>query len=63
MEKGIYICFEVWEGSKDPKAHGKYIGKTPIFEQAIGAVKESAKRGVICFLKGVRADGVKVYLI
>ena len=56
MEKK-YSCFEVRYPSEHPLEEGKYFGKTPIFEQALKAVK--AIGGV---LYGIKPDGTYVLI-
>lgn len=58
-----YIRYEVYECPKSPTEHGKYIGKTPIYEQALNACNNAKDCGKSYFIKGIKADGTKVLLI
>lgn len=58
-----YISFEVYEAPQNPTEEGKYISKTPIYEQAERAVKRAAKAGKSYFIKGVTSDGKKVLFL
>ena len=58
-----YIGYEVYECPKNPTEHGKYIGKTPIYEQALNACKDAKEHGKNYFIKGIKPDGTKVLLI
>lgn len=58
-----YVSFEVYESPQNPTEHGKYISKTPIYEQAEMACKNAAKAGKSYFIKGVTPDGEKVMFL
>lgn len=53
-----YVKYEIYECPKNPTEYGKYIGSTPILEQA-QAVAAKGNR----LIKGVTADGGKVLLL
>ena len=53
-----YIGYEIYECPKNPTEHGKYIGKTPILEQALKACC-----GKNYFIKGIKPDGTKVLFL
>ena len=40
-----YIAYEVYECPIKPTECGKYIGKTPIYEQAFNACRNAEKHG------------------
>lgn len=61
--KKNYIGYEVYECPKNPTEHGKYIGKTPIYEQALDACNNAKNHGESYFIKGIKADGTKVLFI
>lgn len=50
-----YVYYEVRYPSEHPIEHGRYFGKTPIFEQALNAAKAIGGP-----LYGVTADGTYV---
>ena len=58
-----FVKFEVYKAPASPTECGEYYGSTSILEQAQTVVKhlfENGGRGG--FIKGVTADGQKVYL-
>lgn len=61
MEK--YIGFNIYECPKNPNEKGKYIGKTPIFEQAEKVCENAKAEGKSYFIKGVTPDGQEVLLL
>lgn len=58
-----YSYYEVYEGAETPTGHGRYLGATPIYEQAEAAVRNAKTSGKVCFIKGVKPDGTKVYFL
>lgn len=58
-----YSYYEVYEGAETPTGHGRYLGATPIYEQAEAAVRNAKTSGKVCFIKGVKPDGTKIYLL
>lgn len=58
-----YISYEIYECPTKPTEQGKYIGKTPIYEQAINVLRIAKENGKSYFLKGIKADNTKVLLI
>jgi hypothetical protein len=56
---GEYVGYEVYECPANPYEYGKYIGKTPIYEQAVKAKEEGKNR----FIKGVKHDGSRVMVL
>lgn len=58
-----YAFYEVYECPTSPTDHGKYIGKTPIYEQAINTCNKAKECGKNYFIKGVKFDGTEVLLI
>ena len=61
MEK--YVGYEIYGCSKHPQKHGRYIGKTPILEQALAVCKNAKKRGESYFMYGIKANGEKVLFL
>lgn len=61
MEK--YVAYAVYECPKSPKDYGKFIGKTPLLEQAMEACEKAKQNGKSYFIKGVKADGTEVIFI
>lgn len=58
-----YKWYEVYECSQIPTEHGKYIGKTPILEQALTACEKAKECGLFYFIYGIKADGSKVIFL
>ena len=58
-----YIEYEIYECPKNPTEHGKYIGKTPIYEQALNVCNNAKDCKKNYFIKGIKLDGTKVLLI
>ena len=58
-----YTWFEVCECPKNPTEEGKYVGKTPVYEQALTACEKAKANGKTYFIKAVKADGTKVVLL
>lgn len=58
-----YYSFEVYEAPQNPTEEGKYISKTPIYEQAERACERAAKVGKSYFIKGVTRDGKRVLFL
>lgn len=58
-----YIGFAVYECPENPHEHGKYIGKTPMFEQAMTACERAKANGKNYFIKGLKADGMEVVIL
>lgn len=61
MEK--YVAYAVYECPKSPTEYGKFIGKTPVLEQAVEACQKAKEDGKSYFIKGVKADGTEVIFI
>lgn len=61
--KGAYVGYAIYEDPEQPTEHGKYIGKTPLIEQAISACENADKEGKNYFIKGIQADGVEVLFL
>lgn len=55
-----YVSFRIYECPEKPTETGKYIGGTPIFEQAFRAVRLAAEHGKSYFVKGVKPDGTEI---
>lgn len=60
-----FCFFEIWECPDKPTSKGKYVGASPISEQAFSAVERhnaESKRtgGKMWFIKGVRNNGERV---
>ena len=53
-----YICFEVHYPADHPQSHGKYFGKTPIFEQAL-----KAAQAIGGALYGITTAGVRIFIL
>lgn len=60
---GNYIGFAIYECPKNPTEHGKYIGKTPVLEQAIMACAMAKASGKSYFIKGIQVDGTEVVIL
>lgn len=58
-----YTSYEVYECPMKPTEYGKYIGKTPIYEQALNACRNAKEHGKSYFIKGIKSDGTKVLII
>lgn len=58
MEK--YVAYAVYECPKSPTEYGKYVGKTPVLEQAVKACEMAKESGKSYFIKGIKADGTEV---
>lgn len=58
-----YVGYAIYEGPDVPTEHGKYIGKTPIYEQAEAACANAATRGKIYIMKGIKKDGTQVVFL
>jgi hypothetical protein len=52
-----YIGYSVYKCPENPTEHGEYIGKTPIYEQALKVCETAKASGKNCFIKGIKADG------
>lgn len=52
-----YVGFEVRRPANSPTENGEYYGKTPVFEQALGAAKSIGGA-----LYGITASGEKVFI-
>lgn len=63
MTKNEYIFFKIYECPTNPTETGKYIGSTPILEQAFCAVRLAAEHGKSYFIKGVKPDGTEVLFL
>lgn len=63
MERNEYVSYEVYECPQNPHEEGRYISKTPIYEQAKTACKKAEEAGKSYFIKGVKADGTKVLFL
>lgn len=61
MEK--YVGYAVYECPKNPTEHGKYIGKSPILQQAMTACVRAKAVGKSCFIKGIKTDGTEVVIL
>lgn len=57
-----FSSFEVYEGPDDPAGKRKYVGSTPLWDQALTAVKNAAKRGKTYLILGVRDDGTHAWI-
>lgn len=60
---GKYVAYAVYECPKNPAEYGKYIGKTPILEQAIKACENAKISGKNYFIKGIKADKTEVIFL
>lgn len=58
-----YIYYKIYECPTKPTETGKYIGRTPILEQAFCAVHLAAEHGESYFVKGVKPDGTEVLFL
>lgn len=61
MEK--YIGYAIYECPARPTEYGKYIGKTPILEQAMKACEKAKVDGKNYFIKGIKADGTEIIFL
>ncbi len=51
--------YELYEYPKSPTDNGRYYGKTPLYEQAVTAVREAKENGLQLFIRAVCSDGKK----
>lgn len=58
-----YVAYAIYECPKKPTEKGKYIGKTPIFQQAMDACENAKKEGKNYFIKGIQEDGTEIILL
>lgn len=58
-----YVGYAVYECPNCPTENGRYIGKTPIYEQAVTACENAKIQGKSYFMKGIKADGVEVMFL
>lgn len=58
MEK--YVAYAVYECPKSPTEYGKFIGRTPVLEQAVEACEIAKASGKSYFIKGIKEDGTEV---
>lgn len=58
-----YVSYEIYKTPDKPTEHGKYIGKTPILEQAQVAVENAKAEGKSYFIMGVNERGEKVLFL
>ena len=63
QQRDEYVGYAVYEGPSVPTQHGKYVGKTPIYEQAEAACENLAKSGKIPLMKGIKNDGTEVVFL
>lgn len=61
MEK--YVGYAIYECPVSPTEYGKYIGKTPVLEQAIEVCEKAKANGKSYFIKGIKADGTEVIFL
>lgn len=62
-QQAEFAFYEVYQSPENPQDTGRYIGKSPILEQAIVACNNAQKEGKIYFLKGVTHDGRRVLIL
>ena len=55
-----YVAYAIYECPASPTEYGKYIGKTPVLEQAVQACEKAKANGKSYFIKGIKADGAEV---
>ena len=55
------LNYEVYRGPDRPQDDGKYIGRTPIKEQALNAVKKAKEQGLVYYIKAWCSDGTMRY--
>lgn len=58
-----YVGYAVYECPSHPTEKGQYIGKTPIYEQALTACENAKAQGKSYFIKGIKADGMEVVFL
>ena len=58
-----YITYVIYECPDNPTKKGKYIGKTPIYKQALTVCKNAKAQGKSYFIKGIKSDGTEVVLL
>lgn len=56
-QKAEFAFYEVFKCPENPQDTGRYIGKTPVLEQAVAACNNALKDGKLYFIKGVTYDG------
>lgn len=58
MEK--YTGYTIYECPTNPTEYGKYIGKTPILEQAVKVCETAKADGKNYFIKGIKENGKEI---
>ena len=48
--KNKYDYYEIYSCPAKPTDNGNYLGKTPVLEQAVGAVELAKKQGQLLFI-------------
>ena len=59
----LYDHFEVYSCPEKPTEEGTYIGKTPMYEQAVNACKNAEAVGKSYFIKAVDRSGKKFFIL
>lgn len=59
----MFKSYKIYECPENPIEYGKYIGKTPILEQAIEACKKAKVYGKSYCIKGVKTDETEVIFL
>ena len=58
-----YKGFAIYECPEKPTEYGKYIGKTPLYEQAVTTCENAKKQGKSYFIKGIKEDGTEIVIL
>ena len=58
-----YVGYAIYKCPNQPTENGQYIGKTPIYEQALTACENARVHGENYFIKGIKADGAEVLFL
>ena len=57
------LYYGIYTYPQRPTENGKYRGKTPILEQAMGVVEAYRQKGIELFIKCFTDDGRFIYLL
>ena len=58
-----YIGYAIYKCPNNPTEKGQYIGKTPIYEQALTVCENAKAQGKSYFIKGIKADGTEIMFL
>ena len=63
QKKCNVLYYGIYTYPQRPTENGKYRGKTPILEQAMGVVEAYHQKGIELFIKCFTDDGRFIYLL